>query len=256
VAKRPLLSLLQQTYPDEKKEELFARVLCGEVMVDGERVKDPKRPVAPTAEIMLAGRGFVSRGGEKLDAALAAWQIPVEGKVFLDAGASTGGFTDCLLQRGASRVHAVDVGFNQLAYSLRRDDRVIVHESTNITEVGHLDPPADAAVCDLSFRSLVGVSGSLLALTVERWFIALVKPQFEWKEPSASFDGVVRRREDALSILTDTLERLAAEGAHARRLIASPIRGRRGNYEFLALCSETAGPSPDALVETLDQHAP
>lgn len=256
MAKRPLLSLLQAIYPDEKKDELFARVLCGEVMVDGERVKDPKRPVAPTAELALAGRGFVSRGGEKLDAALAAWDIPVEGKVFLDAGASTGGFTDCLLQRGAARVHAVDVGFNQLAYSLRRDDRVIVHESTNITEVGRLDPPADAAVCDLSFRSLSGVSGSLLALTREHWFVALVKPQFEWKEPPASFDGVVRRREDALAILADTLERIAAEGAHARRLIESPIRGRRGNHEFLALFSETAGPSPEALLESLDQHAP
>mgnify|MGYP006278879061 CR=1 FL=1 len=255
MAKRPLLSLLQQTYPDEKKDELFARVLCGEVMVDGERVKDPKRPVAPTAEIVLAGRGFVSRGGEKLDAALAAWEIPVAGKVFLDAGASTGGFTDCLLQRGAARVHAVDVGFNQLAYSLRRDERVIVHESTNISEVGHLDPPADAAVCDLSFRSLSGVSGSLLALTGESWFIALVKPQFEWKDPPASFDGVVRRREDALAVLSDTLGRLAAEGAHAHRLIESPIRGRRGNYEFLALFSETEGPSPEGLVEAVDQHA-
>lgn len=255
MAKRALLSLLQTIYPDEKKDELFARVLCGEVMVDGERVRDPKRSVAPTAAIELAGHGFVSRGGEKLDAALAAWQIPVEGKVFLDAGASTGGFTDCLLQRGAALVHAVDVGFNQLAYGLRRDERVIVHESTNIAEVEHLDPPADAAVCDLSFRSLSGVSSSLLALTLEGWLIALVKPQFEWRDPPASFDGVVRRREDAIAILADTLERLEAEGAYARRIIASPIRGRRGNYEFLVLFNTTAGPSPRALIETIDQHA-
>ncbi|MFP4372701.1 MAG: TlyA family RNA methyltransferase [Spirochaetaceae bacterium] len=256
MAKRPLLSLLQRIYPDEEKDELFARVLCGEVVVDGERVRDPKRPTAPTAEIELAGRRFVSRGGEKLEAALSAWDIDVEGKVFLDAGASTGGFTDCLLQRGAERVHAVDVGFNQLAYSLRRDGRVIVHESTNITEVALLDPPADAAVCDLSFRSLSGVSGRLLALSRERWFIALVKPQFEWKDPPPSFDGVVRRREDALAILADTFRRLAAEGAHARRLLASPIRGRRGNDEFLALFSDTPGPSADALIRGLDRHAP
>jgi 23S rRNA (cytidine1920-2'-O)/16S rRNA (cytidine1409-2'-O)-methyltransferase len=254
MAKRPLLSLLQTIYPDEEKAELFARVLCGEVLVDGERVKDPKRPVPAEARVELEGRGFVSRGGEKLDAALEAWRIDVGGKVFVDAGASTGGFTDCLLQRGAARVHAVDVGYNQLAWRLRQDSRVVVHESTNITAVDRLDPPADAAVCDLSFRSLSGVSRSLLALTRERWFIGLLKPQFEWEDAPSTFDGVVRRREDAHRIVAETLTRLAAEGAHPRRLVASPIRGRRGNHEYLVLCTNEPGPEPGELLAGLDDR--
>lgn len=253
MAKRPLLTLLRTIYPDEKKDELFARVLCGEVFVDGERVKDPKRPVPTDAHVELAGRGFVSRGGEKLDAALAAWEIEVAGKVFLDAGSSTGGFTDCLLQRGAARVHAVDVGYNQLAWRLRQDRRVIVHESTNITAVEHLDPPADGAVCDLSFRSLTGVSRSLLQLTRERRFIALLKPQFEWTDAPARFDGVVRRREDAHRIIAETLTALAAEGVHAQRLMASPVRGRRGNREYLVLCTGEPGPAAADLVGRLEE---
>ena len=172
MAKRALLSLLQSRFPTETKDELFARVLCGEVFVDGERVKDPKRQVSLDAEVDLESPRFVSRGAEKLEAALDAWEVAVSGKVFLDAGASTGGFTDCLLQRGAALVHAVDVGFNQLDYRLREDERVVVHERTNITAVDRLDPPADVAVCDLSFRSLGGVARRLLALSREGWFIA------------------------------------------------------------------------------------
>lgn len=253
MATRPLLTLLRDIYPDQTKDELFARVLCGEVLVDGERVKDPKRRVPTTAHLEIEGRGFVSRGGEKLDAALEAWQVDVAGKVFVDAGASTGGFTDCLLQRGARAVHAVDVGFNQLAWSLRTDRRVIVHESTSILDVTSLAPPADAAVCDLSFRSLSGVSRSLLALSGEKWFIALIKPQFEWRAPPAHFDGVVRDRADVHAILTDSLDRLAAEGAYVHRLMASPIRGRRGNHEYLGLFGTEAGPGVGELITGLDE---
>lgn len=251
---RPLLALLRDVYPDRTKDELFAHVLCGDVRVDGERMKDPKRRVPTTAHLELAGRGFVSRGGEKLDAALTSWQINVTGKVFLDAGASTGGFADCLLQHGARAVHAVDVGYNQLAWSLRTDKRVIVHESTSILDVTSLDPPADAAVCDLSFRSLTGVSRSLLSLAAERWFVALIKPQFEWRTAPEHFDGVVRDRADAHAILADTLRRLSAEGAHVQRLMPSPIRGRRGNHEYLGMFGREAGPAVADLIAGLEDE--
>jgi len=253
MATRPLLTLLRDIYPDRTKDELFAHVLCGDVRVDGERVKDPKRRVATTAHLELAGRGFVSRGGEKLDAALTSWQLDATGKVFLDAGASTGGFTDCLLQHGARAVHAVDVGFNQLAWRLRTDERVIVHESTSILDLTSVDPPADGAVCDLSFRSLTGVSSSLLSLAGEGWFVALIKPQFEWRTAPEHFDGVVRDRGDAHAILADALYRLAAEGAHVQRLMPSPIRGRRGNHEYLALFGRDVGPKVTDLIAALEE---
>lgn len=256
MAKRPLLTLLRERFPTETKDSLFARVLCGEVVVDGERVKDAKRPVRADASVELESPRYVSRGGDKLEAALTAWQLPVHGKVFLDAGASTGGFTDCLLSHGAAAVHAVDVGYNQLAYRLREDPRVVVHERTNVTEVHSLDPPPDAAVCDLSFRSLAGIARKLMDLTRERWFVALVKPQFEWVDPPDSFDGVVRRREDAHGVLLETLRRLAEDGAPVERLMASPIRGRRGNHEYLALCCGIEKPvaGPEELIAGLGER--
>lgn len=222
-------------------------VLCGEVYVSGERVKDPKALVSAGAAVSLSPRRYVSRGGEKLAAALRSWQLPVAGKVFLDAGASAGGFTDCLLQHGAAVVHAVDVGYNQLDFRLRRDPRVVVHERTNILSVQHLEPPADAAVADLSFRSLTGVAAHVLSLTNEGWCVALLKPQFEWREPEEDFAGVVRDPERISSIVRETLERLRAEGAYAERLMPSPIRGRRGNREVLVLLRREPTPPPSDL---------
>jgi 23S rRNA (cytidine1920-2'-O)/16S rRNA (cytidine1409-2'-O)-methyltransferase len=237
--KRPLLDVLAGRYPDDERESLMARVSCGEVFVEGERVRDPKREVALDADIALSSPRYVSRGGEKLEAALGAWKLAVAGKVFLDAGASTGGFTDCLLAHGARLVHAVDVGYNQLAYRLRRDSRVQVHERTNIREIESLDPSPDAAVCDLSFRSLRGIAGRLLELSCEGWAVALVKPQFELRDAAGGseqrFDGVLREEAEAVQVLDTVLAALEQEGAFATRVMSSPLRGRRGNREFLCL---------------------
>jgi 23S rRNA (cytidine1920-2'-O)/16S rRNA (cytidine1409-2'-O)-methyltransferase len=235
MAKRLLLDELVQQYPEYSRKELHAMVLCGEVCVSGECLKDPKVRVKAGTRVSLTPRRFVSRGGEKLEAALEAWKLPVAGKVFLDAGASAGGFTDCLLRHGAAQVHAVDVGYNQLDYRLRQDPRVLVHERTNITSIETLDPPADAAVADLSFRSLAGVAARLLGLARDGWCVCLVKPQFEWREPDADFTGVVQDSTRIAAIVRETLERLWSEGAYTERLMASPISGRRGNREFLAL---------------------
>lgn len=237
----PLIDTVARMYPEYEREQVMALVLCGDVRVDDEVVRDPKKPVTPSQTVVVSGRGFVSRGGEKLDAAIRAWGLPVEGKVFVDAGCSTGGFTDCLLSHGAARVHAVDVGSNVLAYRLRNDERVVVHERTNITTTGSLDPVPDAAVADLSFRSLRGVVPRLLALTRERWAVVLLKPQFEFGRSlpagarSEQFDGVVRDSSDLVSIVVSTAGALSAEGVMIERIMPSPIRGRKGNIEFLCI---------------------
>jgi 23S rRNA (cytidine1920-2'-O)/16S rRNA (cytidine1409-2'-O)-methyltransferase len=232
--KSTLLDLLVTLYPETPRERLFGRVLCGDVVVDGSVLRDPKVTVSADAEVVLSSKRFVSRGGFKLDPALEAWGLPVEGLVFLDAGCSTGGFTDALLQRGAKLVHAVDVGTAQLDWKLRADPRVVVKEGTNVMALEALDPRPHAAVADLSFRSLRGAASQILRLTSDGWMVALVKPQFEWVSPPAEFQGVVPddRLEDILAVLEDDLK---DEGVKLVKRQASAVRGRRGNQEFLAL---------------------
>ncbi len=237
----PLLDLLVARFPGTSRERLMSYILAGEVLVDGELVRDPHRKIPVDVSIDFKGERFVSRGGLKLDHAIAAWSLPVEGRVFIDAGASTGGFTDCLLQRGAAAVHAVDVGYNQLAYSLRRDPRVIVHERTNIMHVSSVDPPAHAAVCDLSFRSAVGAARHLRGLLTEGWVVALVKPQFEVDPDTPGFDGVVRDGRLLRDTLDATARRLAETGMEVFAAVPSPILGRRGNREFLFLVGRAVG---------------
>ena len=224
--------------PDAGREELIAQLICGDVSFNGQTVRDPKEPVPADSTVTYREPGFVGRGGIKLDHALNLWSIEVSGKVVLDAGASTGGFTHALLLKGASVVHAVDVGYNQLAYSLRVDPRVMVHERTNVNELTALNPVPDFAVADLSFRSLSGVAAHLLGLTSEGWGIVLLKPQYEWRDPGSGFDG--RVPEDAVdNIVRVTLEVLSGEGVFAHAITESPIRGGSGNREFLVLISAT-----------------
>ncbi|MCF7915172.1 MAG: TlyA family RNA methyltransferase [Spirochaetaceae bacterium] len=234
--KMPLLQLLHHKFPQFSRKALYARILCGEVAVNGEHHRDPQFKVPLDSEIRFEQRKYVSRGGLKLEAALTMWQLPVEGKVFLDAGASTGGFTDCLLQYGAQKVHAVDVGYNQIDYSLRKDPRVRVLERTNIMHVQELSPPPHAAVADLSFRSLRGAAAHIISLTTEQWMVGLLKPQFEAaSEQLEAFNGVVRAEEDAYRILQEVTDYLKEEGLQVRAVVPSPVSGRKGNREFLLL---------------------
>lgn len=229
----PLLDLLVGLYPETPRERLFSRVLCGDVVVDGSVLKDPKIRVSSEAEVVVSSRRFVSRGGFKLDPALEAWQLPVEGKIFVDAGCSTGGFTDALLQRGAVLVHAVDVGTAQLDWKLRADPRVRVREGTNIMSLASLDPRPHAAVADLSFRSLRGAAARILSLTADGWLVALIKPQFEWVNPPPEFQGIVP--DERWPEIRDRLaEDLKGEGVELAELLPSAVRGRKGNQEYLA----------------------
>jgi 23S rRNA (cytidine1920-2'-O)/16S rRNA (cytidine1409-2'-O)-methyltransferase len=243
-ARTRLLDELERRFPDRPARELAALVIRGLVRVDGEPVRKPGAPVAPGAALDLpAAEPWVSRGGVKLDAALTAWRFDVRGRVMLDAGSSTGGFTDCLLASGAAVVHCVDVGRGQLAWKLRTDLRVRVHEGVNIMDLGpgDLDPPPDRAVADLSFRSLRGAAPAILALTREGLGIFLCKPQFEWKDHPADFRGVVDDPRDLAGILHGLVGDLWDAGVFTRRIVPSPIAGRKGNREFLLLASDRPG---------------
>ncbi|NNM66568.1 MAG: TlyA family RNA methyltransferase [Spirochaetales bacterium] len=235
-----LLDYLVELFPDQTRESLFARILCGDVDVDGERIKDPKTRVNPGAGVALSSKKFVSRGGLKLEAALELWKPAVEGRVWLDAGASTGGFTDCLLQRGAKLVHAIDVGNNQLAWKLRSDPRVKVQEKMNIMDVKELDPQPFGATADLSFRSLRGAARKILSLTTGNLLVALVKPQFEWLDPDPKFSGIVPDQRSS-KILEILFADLASEGVRVRDCILSPIRGHKGNQESLVWLERISG---------------
>jgi 23S rRNA (cytidine1920-2'-O)/16S rRNA (cytidine1409-2'-O)-methyltransferase len=245
--RRVLLDILCAHYPEKNREEHLAAVLCGEVYADGERVRDPRRLFAQNAAISFAAKGFVSRGGGKLEAALAAWGVDAAGKTVLDAGCSTGGFTHCLLERGAARVHAVDVGYGQIHPSLRADPRVLLREKTNIMALDHLEPQPAFAVCDLSFRSLRGAARHIIGLTAESRLVALVKPQFEWETPPEDFDGVVRAISDLRNILFSLAEALEQEGVFIRDMAESPLRGHAGNREFLFDLNTARGLAPEAL---------
>ncbi len=231
--------LLIDIYPEKSKDDIYAAILCGDILVDGEKVRDPKRPVSIDTSIDWTVEKYVGRGALKLEGALEGLRIDPRGLVCLDAGASTGGFTDCLLAHGASHVHAVDVGYNQLAWKLRSNPNVSSRERTNIMslELSDMNPPPVLAVADLSFRSLRGAASKLLELTSGGIVLALVKPQFE--DPVESgFDGVVRSREVRAAVLESLRDDLPSEGVFVHDALASPVKGRKGNAEVFFRLSD------------------
>jgi 23S rRNA (cytidine1920-2'-O)/16S rRNA (cytidine1409-2'-O)-methyltransferase len=213
-----------------------AMIMAGEVTCAERRVDKPGALLAPSAPLAVTQRRrFVSRGGDKLDFALGALGIRVEGRVCLDVGASTGGFTDCLLQRGAARVYAVDVGYGQLADKLRRDGRVDARERVNARELRREDfaPVPDLAVVDASF---IGV-GKLVAaiarvLPAGGELCALVKPQFEaGREAASRGRGVIRDEETRLDAIAGARRSIAEAGFDLLGEVDSAVHGPRGNVE-------------------------
>jgi 23S rRNA (cytidine1920-2'-O)/16S rRNA (cytidine1409-2'-O)-methyltransferase len=211
----------------------------GRVTVGGAPTRSAARQVDEAEAIVLTGDPprFVSRGGDKLDAALERFGVDVSGRRALDAGASTGGFTDCLLQRGAAAVVAVDVGRAQLDWSLRQDARVMVLERTNLRglelpAIGGV--PCAVAVADLSFISLTLVAPALHRLTTpDADFVLLVKPQFEAGRERVSRGGIVKDPAVHRSVLESVFDGLAAADIGVRAAMPSPLRGAAGNVEFL-----------------------
>lgn len=221
----------------ESRSKAQAIIMAGQVRVNGQMVDRVSAGVAPDVELALdSGPRFVSRGGEKLLAALEAFPIDPAGLTCADVGASTGGFTDCLLQHGAAKVYAIDVGKGILHWKLRNDPRVVVMEETNARHVESLPEPVQLATCDASFISL-----KILLPVIRRWLapganvITLIKPQFEaGRKDVARGDGVVRDPLIHRRVLADVLGFVQAEGFGVQGLLRSPLLGPKGNTEFLA----------------------
>ena len=220
----------------ESREKAQALVIAGEVLVNGVKAQKPGQNVPPGADLQVLGRPpYVSRGGLKLEAAIDRFEIRVAGRACLDIGASTGGFTDCLLQRGAARVHIVDVGSGQLDWKLRGDPRVILHERLNARYLRYEDigEPVDLAVCDVSFISVTLILPALPPLLhPDAEMVILVKPQFESGREQVGKGGIVRDPE-LHRAACERVESAVRKMGYKTDVIESPILGAEGNKEFL-----------------------
>lgn len=230
------------------RSQALRLVMAGQVRADGQLVPKASTVIEEGSQLeILQGPRFVSRGGEKLVHALEKLPIHVEGKTCADVGASTGGFTDCLLQHGAAKVYAIDVGRGQLDWSLRQDERVVVMERQNARHVETLPEPIDLVTIDASFISL-----KLLLPVVKGWLrptgqvIALVKPQFEAGKAEADRGkGVISDPAVHQRVLSEVLPFADAQGFLVRGLLRSPIQGPKGNVEFLVWMEVGEDQSPD-----------
>ena len=212
----------------------------GLVRVDGILASKPAQMVSQTASLELSSdvNRYVSRGAAKLIKALDVFSFDVEGRIALDVGASTGGFTHCLLQRGAQRVHAIDVGYGQLDYRLRQDSRVVVMERVNARYPFPLDDVADLATVDVSFISLTRVLHSVAEHVKEGGpIVALVKPQFEARRNEVGRGGVIRDPKVHARVLGRVIAWVVNNGFRFKGLVPSPITGEQGNREFFILVS-------------------
>lgn len=220
----------------ESREKAQALIMAGEVLVSGQKITKPGHAVESDAPIELLARPpYVSRGGLKLAEALRRFSIDPTGKVCVDIGSSTGGFTDALLQAGAVRVHAVDVGAGQLAWSLRTDPRVVLHEGINARELSaaEIGEPADLITCDVSFISVTLILPAAIPLLQPAGqMVILVKPQFEVGKGQVGKGGIVR--EPALhQAACDRVTQAVRQFGFENEIIDSPILGAEGNKEFL-----------------------
>jgi 23S rRNA (cytidine1920-2'-O)/16S rRNA (cytidine1409-2'-O)-methyltransferase len=220
----------------ETRERAHALILDGAVSVDEQPATRPGQSVADDAHIALrdTGPSYVSRGALKLLAALDHWRIDPSGKVALDVGASTGGFTDLLLRRGAQRVYALDVGYGQLHFKLRNDPRVVLMERTNVRHLTELPERPQLAVCDVSFISLKLALPAVFRL-IDELIVALIKPQFEVGKGQVGKGGVVRDAAQRAHVVDDLKQWSASQPWRIEDVIPSPIKGPAGNVEFLSL---------------------
>jgi 23S rRNA (cytidine1920-2'-O)/16S rRNA (cytidine1409-2'-O)-methyltransferase len=237
------------------REQAREAVAAGRVRVGGAPASKPAHLVDPASPVEVVGPRprFVGRGGEKLDAALERFPVPVAGRRALDAGASTGGFTDCLLQRGASEVVAVDVGYGQLHERLRADPRVSVRERTNVRSLDRdaLGGPVDLVVADLSFISLRTVLPALVPLVDPGGdLVLLVKPQFEaGRREAARGSGVIRDPAVWRRVLDEVARTAAEQGADRMGVMCSPLTGADGNVEFLLHVRRRSGAPMDGALD-------
>jgi len=265
LSKQRLDTLLVERQLCESRQQAQRLIQAGEVRVNQQLIDKPGTEVDSLAEIQIKQRSpFVSRGGEKLAKALATFQIQVSDRICLDGGISTGGFTDCLLQAGAKQVYGIDVGYGQVAWSLRQDPRVVLRERTNIRHLTPDDlyestqPHADLGVVDVSFISLVKILPALRnLLQAPREIVLLVKPQFEVGKEKVGKNGVVRDAKDQAGAIAQVLESAQALGWSYSGLTWSPLVGPAGNIEYLLwLQMADSQMAPDlAAIQDITQFA-
>jgi 23S rRNA (cytidine1920-2'-O)/16S rRNA (cytidine1409-2'-O)-methyltransferase len=265
LAKQRLDSLLVERSLCPSRQQAQRLIQAGEVRVNQQVVDKPGTEVDIAAQIDVKARSpFVSRGGEKLVKALTEFDLAIPGRVCLDGGISTGGFTDCLLQAGAERVYGVDVGYGQVAWNLRQDPRVVLKERTNLRYLTPIElyppdaPRPDLGVVDVSFISLTKVLPALWALLQPpRELVLLVKPQFEVGREKIGKKGVVRDAKDQSWAIAHVLQSAQTLGWHYAGLTWSPLVGPAGNIEYLLwLRLDGSAPSPElATIQQLTQAA-
>lgn len=238
--------LLTEGGLQESRQKAQAAIMAGIVFVNGQRVDKPGTQVAPDADIEVRGHGmpYVSRGGLKLEKAMRTFHLTLQDKICADIGASTGGFTDCMLQNGAKRVYAVDVGYGQLDWKLRNDERVVCLERTNARYITHEEIPdtLDFASVDVSFISLKLIFPALYRLLGDNGEIAcLIKPQFEAGREKVGKKGVVRDAKVHLEVLENFLNHAKENNFTVVDMTFSPIRGPEGNIEYLGYLRKNGG---------------
>lgn len=221
----------------ESREKAVSMIMAGEVIVNGKPVLKPGTFVDKGCDIKIERKrpAYISRGGIKLEGALVAFSIDVRGKVIMDVGASTGGFTHCLLMRGAERVYAIDVGYGQLAWVLRQDPRVVVLERTNIRYLSRerIQEEIDMATIDVSFISLEKVIPKVMEfLKKEGEIVALIKPQFEVGKGEVGKGGIVREVEKHIRVIERIKSFCTDLGLKVMGIVKSPIPGADGNTEY------------------------
>jgi len=241
VTKRRIDSLLVERGLVENWAKAQALIMAGKVVVEGKAAIKPGTLVTEEVAITIVEPPpFVSRGGIKLDYALDQFQLDVSTKVVADIGASTGGFTDCLLKRGARRVYAIDVGYGQLDYRLRQDSRVVVMDRVNIRYPVSLPEKVDLATVDLSFISVEKVIPTVVRLLNDNgYLLVLIKPQFEAKREEVGKGGVIKQPIVHARVLGRFIAWMVEHGFRLGGLIASPILGASGNKEFFVLSKLT-----------------
>ncbi len=232
----------------ESRERAKTTIMSGVVFVNGQRMDKPGTPVASDASVEIHGETlpFVSRGGYKLDKALKVFPVDPSGKVCIDCGASTGGFTDVLLQHGAARIYAVDVGYGQLAWKLRTDERVVNIERTNLRYISEAEipEPLDLAVMDVSFISIRLVLPAVQQLLKDGAdLICLIKPQFEAGREAVGKKGVVRDPSVHKEVIRQILDFAASRSLRVEGLDYSPIKGPEGNIEYICHMKNSEGPA-------------
>jgi len=236
VSKTRLDMLLTERGLAETRSKAQGMIMAGEVMVDGQKIDKPGSKVLLDAKIDLkTKKRFVGRGGEKLEGALRAFPVITQAMRCADIGACTGGFTDCLLQHGATKVYAIDVGYGQLDYRLRSDPRVVTMERTNARYVDSLPEPIDLVVADVSFISLKLIIPKAQAwLTSTGQMVVLIKPQFEAGKDEVGKGGIIRDKEVHRAVLLAICQFIEQTELVVSGLTRSPIQGSDGNIEFLA----------------------